>query len=222
MIQKIILAVALLVGSQSALAQTEKYQEGVHYVKLNQATADTGSGTIEVIEAFSYACSHCNTFEPYMQSWLSNKAENVNLHRIPVGFGRRAWELLARGYIAAEMMGVADQSHVAMMDAIWNKRQQFRSVENLAEFYSGFGVDRDAYIAHFKSFAADSQMRRSQRDVQLYGVNGTPTMIVNRKYRVSISNAITDFNMMLDVVNFLVAKETVVAAAESEVVEGEG
>ena len=208
MIHKVILALSLLLGSQLAMAQQDKYQEGVHYFKLGQIPAQTDSGLVEVTEIFSYACSHCNTFEPYMQNWNKGKPDNVKLNRLPVAFGRKAWEMMARGYIAAEMMGIVEESHIAMMDAIWKKGQQFRSLDDLADFYAGFGVERSAYIAHFQSFAADSQLRKSQRDVQLFGVTGTPTLVVNRKYRITSSKVVSDFNVMLDVVDFLVAKET--------------
>ena len=98
MIRKIVLALSLLLGSHVAIAQQgtpAKYQEGVHYFKIDQAPAQTGSDKVEVTEVFSYACSHCNTFEPYMQNWKNNKPENVSLNRIPVAFGRRSWEMMS-------------------------------------------------------------------------------------------------------------------------------
>lgn len=208
MIARIVLALSLLLGSPLAMAQQAKYQEGIHYFKIAQLPAETGSEIVEVTEIFSYACSHCNTFEPYLQSWNEQQTENVKLNRIAVIFGRKAWEIMARGYIVAEMMGIAEDSHVAMMDAIWKQGKNFRSPEQLADFYSDFGVERSAFIAHYKSFAADSQLRKSQRDVQLFGISGTPTMVVNRKYRIVSSKDVRDFNAMLSVVDFLVAKET--------------
>ena len=208
MIQKAILALCLLLGSQVAVAQQDKYQEGIHYFKIAQVPAKTGSDIVEVTEIFSYACSHCNTIDPYIQAWSKTKPDNVKLNRIPVVFGRKAWELMARGYIAAEMMGIVEESHIAMMDAIWKQGKQFRSKEELANFYAGFGVEKSAFLAHFDSFALDSQLRKSQRDVQLFGINGTPSLVVARKYRVTSSKDVTSFDAMLDVVDFLVAKET--------------
>ena len=208
MIQKAILALCLLLGSQLAMAQQDKYQEGTHYFKIDQIPAETGSDTVEVTEIFSYACSHCNTIDPYIQAWSKNKPDNVVLNRIPVVFGRKAWELMARGYIAAEMMGIVEESHIAMMDAIWKQGKQFRSMDELADFYAGFGVEKSAFIAHFQSFALDSQLRKGQRDVQLFGIQGTPSLVVNRKYRVTSNKNVRDFDAMLDVVDFLVVKET--------------
>ena len=140
MIQKVIIAAALLLGSQLAMAQVEPYQEGVHYFKVNQIPADTGSDTVEVTELFSYACSHCNTMEPYVQSWVQSKPDNVVFNRIAVSFGRKAWEMMARAYITAEMLGIEEETHIAMMDAIWKEGKQFRSLDDIADFYSGFGV----------------------------------------------------------------------------------
>jgi len=208
MIQKVIIALSLLFGSQLAMAQLEPYQEGVHYFKIGQIPADTGSETVEVTELFSYGCSHCNTFEPYLESWNESKPENVNFNRIAVAFGRRAWEMMARAYITAEMLGSEDESHIAMMEASWKDRKKFRTVDELADFYTQFGIEKSAFLANYQSFAADSQLRKSQRDVQLFGITGTPSVVVNRKYRVTSSKNVGDFNTMLDVVDFLVAKET--------------
>ena len=203
MIKKVFLALSLIFTSPLVMAQQDKYQEGVHYFKIQQPPGVQPSDTVEVTEVFSYACSHCNTFEPYMQNWEKKKADYIKFNRLPVAFGRRAWELLARGYMAAEMMGIADKSHVPMMDAIWKERKQFRNVEQLADFYSAFGVEKDAYIAHFNSFAADSQMRKGQRDVGQFGIRGTPSLVVNRKYRVESNENVSDFEELLSVVDYL-------------------
>ena len=207
---KTILALGLLFGllavSQSALAQQGQYQEGVHYFKIEQPPGPA-SETVEVTEVFSYACSHCNTFEPYMQNWEKAKPEYVKFNRLPVSFGRRAWELMARGYMTAEAMGIANESHMPMMDAIWKENKQFRSLDDLADFYTQFGVSKETFIATFNSFAVDSQMRKGQRDIGLFGVAGTPSLVVDRKYRVGSNQAVPGFDAMLAVVNYLVELE---------------
>jgi len=212
MIHNVILALGLLLGSQLSMAQQEKFQEGVHYFSLNQATSPADSDSIEVTEIFSYACSHCNTFEPYVQNWVKTKPANAKLTRIPVVFGNRSYEMMARAYIAADMMGIVEETHVALMDAIWKERKQFRTLDQLADFYAGFGVEKDAFLAHYQSFAADSQLRKDQRDVLQFGITGTPSLVVNRKYRIVTSKDVPGFEVMLDVANFLVEKETSTAA----------
>jgi thiol:disulfide interchange protein DsbA len=204
MIQRILLAAALLVGSQTLQAQQEQpgqFTEGKDYFKIEQASSATSDDSVEVTVVFSYLCSHCNTLEPYVESWTDRKPDNVKMNRIHVVFGR-PHELMARGYIVAEMTGIADTSHRAMMDAIWKEGRRFRSPEDLADFYVKFGVEKDRFLANYNSFAADSQLRRSNRDVQLFGITGTPSIVVNRKYR--IPNTV----QIWDVLDYLVAMET--------------
>lgn len=216
MIQKMLLALSLLLGAQLAVAQDEPYKEGVHYYKISQAPAASASGEVEVTEFFSYLCSHCNTFDPFVENWLKTKPDNVKFDRIAVAFGRKAWEMLARGYITAEMLGIANQSHIPMMDAIWKQGKQFRSVDDLADFYAGFGIDKASFVANFQSFAADSALRRSQHDVQAFGIAGTPSLVVARKYRVAGNKDVKDFDAMLKVVDYLVARETAAQQVASQ------
>ena len=204
MIRKILLAGIFLLGSQFALAQQEQsdqFEEGTHYFTLNQATAPSDDNSVEVTVVFSYLCSHCNTLEPYVENWAKTKPANVKMNRIHVDFGG-ASSLFARGYIAAEMTGVADQSHGPLMNAIWKEGKRFRKGEQLADFYTAFGVEKSRYMASFTSFALDSQLRRNVHDVKTFGINGTPAIVVNRKYRVPNTRVI------MDVVDYLVAKES--------------
>ncbi len=212
--QKTMLWAWVMLIAGQAWAQTP-FQEGVHYVELEQAPGAGPASSVEVTEAFSYLCNHCNTFEPYVQNWQQRLPEGVKFRRIPVEFGRQTWSLYARAYVAASVMGIADKSHAAMMDALWKEGRQMRSMQELADFYSGFGVDRDQFLATAGSFAVDMQMRREQQLVRQYGVNGTPTMIVNGKYSVSSGPAIDDFDVLLTVVDYLVARE-LAAAGQGE------
>jgi thiol:disulfide interchange protein DsbA len=200
-----LIAILLLLGGGAALAQDAPYRAGVHYFEIEQAP--TQRDNVEVTEAFSYLCNHCATFEPYMQNWKGRMPENVVLKRISVGFGRRAWELYSRAYVTASLMGIEEASHVAMMDAIWKEGRQMRSLDELAEFYTQFGVGKESFVATAQSFNVDTQMRREQRMIQTYGVTGTPSMIVNGRYRVSSNQQVPGFDAMLSVVDFLVARE---------------
>jgi len=183
-----------------------KYQQGIHYILIENAPVTTG-GQVEVVEAFSYMCTHCATFEPYIASWEQRKPEFVVFKRIPVVFGRGSWELYARAYVTAEVMGIADEAHGALMDRIWKQGKTMRTMEELADFYSAYGVEASAFLATSKSFAVDAKLRKDQRTVQTAGVRGTPSLIVGGKYLVAGSEAVPNYDVMLDVVDFLVAAD---------------
>jgi len=200
-IVKVLLAGIALSGL--AQAQEPKYQEGTHYQTLEQVAGYQPIDGVEVTEVFSYLCNHCATFEPYMQAWKERLPEGVTLTRIPVEFGRPAWALYALAYVTASVMGVAEESHPLMMDVLWKEKRQMRNIDELADFYTQFGVDKAKFISTSESFAVDMRIRREQQLVQTYGVNATPTMVVNGKYRVTAN----DFDTTLAVVDYLVAQE---------------
>ena len=204
----LLLAAALLlsapVHAQNGLSVP--YQEGLHYFLIEDRTPAPG-GSAEVIEVFSYMCTHCNTFEPYINNWVMRNADNVKFSRIAVVFGRKAWELYARAYVTAQMMGLGDDTHAAMMDKLWKEKAVMRSMDELATFYSDFGVDPKTFLATSKSFAVDARMRKEQRLVQTYGVSATPTLVLNGKYRIAGNAAVPSFDVMLDVVDYLIAAE---------------
>lgn len=205
----LLVAAALMSGGQ-VYAQGGKtdYQEGLHYFLIDDAPA-TVPQPVEVVEAFSYLCSHCNTFEPYIEAWERRKSENIEFRRVPVVFGRKSWELYARGFVTAQMLGVSEEAHAAMMDRLWKDKEMMRSMEEIADFYSQFGVESDKFLGASNSFAVDARIKRDQLKLQSYGITATPTLIVGEKYRVAGNAAVSSFDVMLDVVDFLVERESV-------------
>ena len=195
------------------------YQEGLHYFEIEGAPV-IGDDQQELVELFSYLCTHCNTFEPYISSWKKRNANKVAFRRIPVIFGRAAWEIYARGYVTATMMGLGDEAHSALMDKLWKEKAVMRSMEELASFYSAFGVTAESFLATSKSFAVDARMRKDQRLAQTFAVRGTPSLVLNGKFRIAGNAAVPSFDVMLDVVDYLIERE-LAARAESTALQGE-
>jgi thiol:disulfide interchange protein DsbA len=201
---------ALLLFSNVAQAQAGKpvpYQEGLHYFLIEGAPTKS-DGTMQLEEAFSYLCTHCFTFEPYVASWKQRKPENVKFRRIPVVFGRGSWELYARGYVTAEMMNVPAEAHTALMDRIWKEKAIIRNLDELATFYSQFGLDKEKFISTSRSFAVDGMLRKDQSLVRTYGIRGTPSVVLNGKYRIAGSAAVGNYDVMFDIVDYLIELET--------------
>ena len=205
----IVLAALLMLGG-AVQAQTDKpapYQEGLHYFLIDKAPAEA-SENAEVTELFSYLCTHCYTFETYVEGWLKRKPENVAFRRIPVVFGRSSWELYARGFVTAEMMSLPEEAHDALMDRLWKEKKIIRSMDELADFYTRFGADKEKFLSTSRSFAVDGKLRKDQLLVQKYGIRGTPSMVVNGKYRVSGNAAVPSFDVILDVVDYLIEMDS--------------
>ncbi len=202
--------------AQAQNAAPDPFQEGVHYFKINQAVQARVPDVVRVTELFSYGCHACNEFEPFIQSWKDRQAQDVKLNRIHVGFGRNAWELLAKGYLIAEIMGIEEQAHVPLMNAIWKDRRQMRTLEDLADFYAEQGADREKYLALDNGFMLNMRQKQNMDKLGIYAPRGTPTMVVNGKYKIQTGQKVPNYEVMLSVVDFLVAKERLAMAPASQ------
>ncbi|MDN5850302.1 MAG: thiol:disulfide interchange protein DsbA/DsbL [Nitrococcus sp.] len=198
----VVLTLALMPG----LVAAQEYQAGEQYHRIEPSQPTTTGDQIEVIEFFSYGCSHCFEFRPELHSWLHQAGKDVELVRIPVTFGRPSWTLLAKAYYAATALGVIEQIDKPLFEAIHVDGRQFGDEQELADFFAQHEVDRQAALNAFNSFSVDVNLRRAERMVHAYGVRATPSMAVAGKYLVDPSAA-GGHEAMLDVVDFLINKE---------------
>ena len=189
-----------------APVSADEYVEGVNYELVEPAQPTSTVDKVEVLEVFWYGCPHCFRFEPYVERWLQKKPENAQFVRLPAIF-RPAWEVHARAYYTAELLGVLDKVHKPLFNAIHLQKRALNTEDALRDFFAEFGVDKKEFIKTYQSFAVETRIRRAKTMVSRYGVDGVPTVIVNGKYRVSARTAGSNAEM-LKVINFLVAKES--------------
>lgn len=170
-----------------ALAAPAAPQVGVDYVEIpgGQPFAPL-NGKVEVVEVFGYTCIHCAHFEPSVSAWKRKQPAYVRFTPVPAAFGGY-WTPYARAYYAAESLGLLDKTHAAMFKALHEQRAlpiQNASVDEIASFYAGFGADRQRFADTMRSAAVDTQLERSREFATAAGIEGTPTLIINGKYRV--------------------------------------
>ena len=161
---------------------------------------------IEVLEFFWYGCPHCYHFEPYIKDWLKTKPANVVFIRQPAIFNPH-WAAHAKAFFTAESLGVLDKVHEDFYDAIQNKKETLESEADLAKFFVAHGVKEEDFHKAYKSFAVDAKMRQAETLAPSYGIDGTPSLIVNGKYRIGAGKA-KSFEMMIETVNALIKQES--------------
>ncbi len=176
LISSLIVAVALL-ASGIALAEA---QLGKDYSLLNPPQP-TSTKKIEVLEFFFYGCPHCYHLHPLLSAWDKTKPKDVELIFVPTVF-RDSWEPMAYTYYALDSMGKETQLHDALYRA-WNEDNMVLVDEDkIADFVAQHGVDRAKFIAAYNSFAMHSMVTRAEQMIRGYGINGTPTLVVDGKY----------------------------------------
>jgi len=203
MLKKLLLTASLSLFATLSWAQ--EYREGEHYFTLSHPVKTVAEDKVEVVEAFGYACPHCNTFEPLLAHWRKQQTDDVAFVGLPVVFGR-SWEPLARAYYVAELSDKVEETHQPMFDAIHLQRKRFNNVEALAEFYAPLGIEQEEFTKLYDSFAVNMKLKQGDSKLRGYEITGVPAMVVNGKYRVTAASA-GGHKEMLEVVDYLVERE---------------
>lgn len=180
---------------------------GTDYVEIPGGQPfQPGTGKIEVVEVFGYTCPACASFEPQVQAWKARLPADVEFVPVAAPFGGY-WMPYAKAYYTAQAMGLADKTHEAMFRAIHVERslsvQPTPTDAQIAQFYAKFGADPKQFESTMKSFAINAKLKRAQQFLMASGVESTPTMLVNGKYRVTGSG----FDDTLRITEHLIAQE---------------
>ncbi len=198
-------ACCLLWSGFATSAVAQSFEEGRHFHAIG-SPATPPTDRVEVIEAFAYPCPACRSFLPIISRWSEDLPDHVVLSHLPVGL-QPGWEVFARVYYTADVLGLGEDAHEAIFKALHDERRQFRSIEDIAAVYTDFGIEIEEFVNTSQSFAVDGRMRRNRNEIMRYGVRGTPSMIVQGKWRLSP----TDFNSyqeMLAAVDYLIERES--------------
>ena len=200
-----IAAGCLLWGGVLGAAVAQSFEEGRHFHAIG-SPATPPTDRVEVVEAFAYPCPACRNFLPIIASWAEDLPEHVELKHLPVGL-QPGWDVFARVYYTAEVLGLGSEAHEAIFRALHDERRQFRSIEDIAEVYAEFGVDVEEFVSTSESFAVDGRMRRNRNEVMRYGIRGTPSMIVQGRWRLSPTD-FDSYQQLLAAVDYLVERES--------------
>lgn len=175
------------------------------YERIQPAQPTGTSGKIEVIEIFWYGCPHCYAFEPYLERWLNDKPDDVVFRRLP-GILGKTWIAHAKAFFTAEKLGILEEIHAPLFDAIHKQRQNIKDEKGLTEFFSRYGVPEDEFSKIFNSEEINTQIKQAFIMGKRYGVTGVPSIVVNGKYRTSPSIA-GSYDKVLLITDELIKRE---------------
>ena len=186
-------------------AASEYNAEG-KYKRIAPARPLEQTDKVEVVDVFWYGCPHCFTFLPHLQQWEeSTMPEYVELRRVPAIF-RDSWAVHARAYYTARVLNKDSQLHTELFKAMHDEKRSLNTQQELRIFFSEHGVNAAEFDSTYDSFTVDSMTRQSQVMPKRWGVQGTPSVIVNGRYLVSGRTA-GSYEDMIKVIEVLVERE---------------
>jgi thiol:disulfide interchange protein DsbA len=206
-VTKQILAIVLLMPlAFGALAQPARFLAGAHYTELDTPVRTNDASKVEVVEAFWYGCSHCFRFEPLLNNWVSNLADDVDFILFPAQWNQ-LMQIHAQIYYTAEALDVVDVIHEPAFEAINLQGNRLQNERQIGALFADHGVSEDDFSAAFNSFAVRTKVNQGDRRMQDYQIRSTPNIIVNGKYVITTGESVPTQQDMLNVVDFLIEKE---------------
>ena len=210
-------------GAAQAFVDDGKWVEGKQYFRIEPAQPKvTNTDKIEVTEVFSYGCPACNQYRPVMKKMIEALPAGTEVAYLPVSFNSAEnFPMFQRAYYAAEALGVAAKAHEAIFKAVWDTREltsynaagsglrpssELPTIDDAAKVYAKFGVDPKEFVAVANSFSINTKIKRADELVRTYGVDSTPTIVVDGKYRFTATSA-GGYDQSVELAKWLVAKE---------------
>ncbi len=215
----LLLPFAVPAGAQAATS----WQEGQNYflVQPPQPT-NVAPGKVEVTEVFSYACPACNQFYPVADRLRQSLPANAEMDYVSASFNpNEDWPVFQRAYYTAKALGISTKTHDAMFNAVWKTgelavfdmasgrvKSPAPDIDDVASFYHrATGISKEQFLATANSFTVNLDMRRADSFMEAAQVDSTPTIVVNGKYRLTVSSA-GGYDQTIELVKWLVAKES--------------
>jgi thiol:disulfide interchange protein DsbA len=216
-------AVLLVLAWVPCAFAASNWVEGTNYFVIQpQQPTSVPAGKIEVTEVFSYACPACNAFYPIADRLKASLPKDAVMDYVSAGFiPTEDWPMFQRAYYTSVELGIwSPRVHDAMFNAVWKtgelatmdyKSERLKvpapTIEDAARFYAReTGVSAAKFVATAHSFAVDAKVREADQYIQDCGVDSTPTLIVNGKYRLTAASA-GGYEQTIALVDWLVSQE---------------
>jgi thiol:disulfide interchange protein DsbA len=172
----------------SVNAQSPKIEEGFDYRILPVAQPVEVKGKVEVIEFFWYGCPHCYDLEPELNAWIKRQPKDVTFRKVPVAF-RDDLMPHSQLFYALESMGKGEAMNEKVMYAMHKENKRLMTENEIADWVASQGIDRNTFLASYRSFAVISRARAARQMADAYRIDGVPTIVMQGRYVTSPSIA---------------------------------
>jgi len=198
-----VFAATFLLGLAAINAWAEDFVEGKDYSLVKGQVDDPSK--IEVREFFWYGCPHCYKLESVIEPWAAKLPSDVAFTRTP-GTMVNHWLPQARAFFVAQNLGIGSKIHTPLFEAMHKDHKAMMSDAAMQDFVVAQGGDRKQVMDMWNSFLVNTSIHKADQMARNYQLEGVPAVVVNGKYLTDGTRA-GNFDRMLQVVDFLIAKE---------------
>lgn len=161
----------------------ETLVEGTHYERILPAVPQPGQhGT--VYEVFNFKCPHCFTLHPAMEQWAKANRDKVDIYSLPVYWGSQT-DMPVRAYYAATFLGQGDVMKSAIFKAHFQEAVDIENIDEMGFLAEEVGLNPETFKSYLNAFGVSAKLSQTKVQQRQFGVDSTPTLVVNGAYRVS-------------------------------------
>jgi len=164
--------------------QAKEFSENEHYEVLDTSV----SSEPEIIEYFSFYCMACYRFEPIAKELAATfpdafkKSHTSGLSPKP-GMGSQ----MTQAYALALMLNKEQAISESIFEQQFGQRESVDSVEKLQDIFVQAGVSQEQFKRGFNNFSVKARAKQMEKAVRDKNITGTPTLVVNGKYKILMS-----------------------------------
>jgi thiol:disulfide interchange protein DsbA len=129
----------------------------------------------------------------------------VQFSYLPGPFGGLP-DAFQRAFYAAQAMGVQEKSHDAIYKAV-HVDKRVTTAADVPKLYADYGIDPKVFASTMQSFAVSAKVNQAQDQETRWGVEGTPTVVIDGKYRAMQAQGANGEERLLHTIDWLIAKQ---------------
>jgi len=205
--KKIILAGISALFFAFTPASAMDFTEGVHY----EVVGESRSSSPEIIDFFSLYCNACYQYRPFSDMLKNEFGDAFKKYHVNFVAPRGMSDHIIQIWATAQVLDVDDQFASRVFTRNFARNDWVDSVDKAKQVMNELGVSGEDFDRAHNSFAVRSLSNRMRTAAGTYNVRGTPTYIVNRKYRMlpeGFRDSGSDFfERYLELAKYLVQKD---------------
>lgn len=179
-------ALGLTLGSAHAQLLSSAYVKGKQYQVLPGAVKPAAGKPIVIQEFFWYGCPHCFRLDPMITAWAKTLPKGVVFERVPDALGRPIGVVHEQAYYIAQQLGILDQTHKALFDAIHVDNRPMATLREIRDLYVGAaGIDPKKFDDASSSMALQLAVKRADALAVRDAIDSVPTLVIGQYYKTN-------------------------------------
>ena len=184
---KIPVIFALTLFIFSSLLHAQELIEGQDYEVLSRSipVLPVNKGKIEILEAYSFTCSHCRSFDPVIRAHIKTLKKDTVFRSEHVVWDKDAYRELARISATITQTKTQDILNPLVYKALFQDRVELHKPEVFKKWLKKQkGFDHAKFLSVYSSSKTQKQINRMEKLTHDFSFNSVPSVIVGGKYKV--------------------------------------